>query len=739
MGLAVDSAGNLFIADATDACIREVNAVTGIITTVAGIGNSPGSSGDGGQATAAQFLWPNGIAVDSAGDLFISDSGNNRVREVNAATGVITTIAGNGTAGYAGDGGPATAAELNSPYELALDAAGNLFIPETSNACVRELNLSTGIISTVAGGGSGEGNSASDASLSFPTSVAVDSAGNLFIADRFAGAIREVSAASPQVTVSLQSPTVTVRDAGGIFNGMPFSATATVAGANGAAGASLEGVTPTLTYYTGRQVSGTGSVTAPTAAGTYTVVASFAGSADYAAAQSAPVSFQITQATPTITWPAPAAITYGTKLGSTQLDAAASWTVGGTSGSVPGTFTYTPTAGTMLSAGNNHTLAVTFTPTDTTDYATATQTTTINVNRANPAISWPAPAAITYGTKLGSTQLDAAASWTVGGTSGSVPGTFTYTPAAGTVLSAGNNRTLAVTFTPTDTTDYATATRSTEITVVGPVSLATSTITLPPSQIAAHGVATVTLTARDANGNRELGGGLNVVFKVGGSGAGQIGAVTDNKNGTYTATFTAGTVAGTETITAAIGGKTMISKATATVVPGPVSPSKATIRVSTSNPIQVGGTAVVTLTARDAYGNLETAGGSTVTFRLGSGSARGTFGPVVFQNGTYTATFTASVAGNNTIIGTIDGQSVASQTPTVIVVGGTANHSPSAMMLPSPIALGGETIPVTAPGVAVNSSPGNAAEDGGLIDAALRAWLLDDSTGRSRLDPLFEP
>ncbi len=133
---------------------------------------------------------------------------------------------------------------------------------------------------------------------------------------------------------------------------------------------------------------------------------------------------------------------------------------------MPGTFVYTPPAGTVLTAGNHQTLSVSFTPTDTIHYTTASATVAINVLQATPVISWPAPAVIVYGTALSSTQLDATASWTVGGVNGSVAGTFTYTPAAGTVLDVGNNQTLSVSFAPTDATDYTPAAAMTTIDVI---------------------------------------------------------------------------------------------------------------------------------------------------------------------------------------------------------------------------------------------------------------------------------
>ncbi len=167
----------------------------------------------------------------------------------------------------------------------------------------------------------------------------------------------------------------------------------------------------------------------------YTLSCAYTSDGNFASANSM-VTVTVTQATPTIIWDNPAPIVYGTALGSNQLDANAS---------VPGTFTYTPAAGTILTAGSGKALSVSFTPADTADYTTATATATINVSKATPSITWADPAAIIYGTTLSSAQLDASAS---------VPGTFTYTPALGAVLDAGNGQALSVSFTPTDAADY---------------------------------------------------------------------------------------------------------------------------------------------------------------------------------------------------------------------------------------------------------------------------------------------
>jgi sugar lactone lactonase YvrE len=200
-GVAVDSAGNIYIADNVTR-IRKVTVSTGIITTVAGNGTQ-GYSGDGGPATSAQLNLL-AVAVDSAGNIYISDWGNNRIRKVTAATGIISTVAGNGAMGYSGDGGPATSASLFAPVGVAVDGAGNIYISDMSNNRIRKVTASTGIISTVAGNGtfgySGDGGPAINAGLRGPAGVAVDRAGNIYIADQNWGSgnerIRRVTAST---------------------------------------------------------------------------------------------------------------------------------------------------------------------------------------------------------------------------------------------------------------------------------------------------------------------------------------------------------------------------------------------------------------------------------------------------------------------------------------------------------------------------------------------------------------
>ena len=215
-GVAVDANDNLFIADAGNFRIREVNA-NGLITTVAGNGTES-DTGDGGAATNATLNWPEGVAVDANGNLFIADLDNNRIRQV-ATNGIITTVAGDGTWGYSGDGGPATNAELSSISHVAVDAAGNLYIADSANHLIRKMDTN-GIITTVAGDGaqgySGDGGPATNASLYFPEGLAVDANGNLFIADNGNGGIRKVDTNGIITTVATAAdPTSVTVDAVG--------------------------------------------------------------------------------------------------------------------------------------------------------------------------------------------------------------------------------------------------------------------------------------------------------------------------------------------------------------------------------------------------------------------------------------------------------------------------------------------------------------------------------------------
>ncbi|MCX6290134.1 MAG: IPTL-CTERM sorting domain-containing protein [Bacteroidetes bacterium] len=204
-GVAVDASGNVYFADRDDHTVREINTA-GIISTICGIPGNGGYSGDGGPATSAQISGPQGLAVDAAGNLYIGDSGNNRIRKITTSTGIITTVAGNGNGGYSGDGGPATSATLNSPHGIAFDNTGKLYFADYQNNVVRKINAS-GVISTIAGNGtagySGDGGPALSAVLSWPSDVAVDASGNVYVSDQANFVVRKISApAAPVPTLS---------------------------------------------------------------------------------------------------------------------------------------------------------------------------------------------------------------------------------------------------------------------------------------------------------------------------------------------------------------------------------------------------------------------------------------------------------------------------------------------------------------------------------------------------------
>ena len=213
--VAFDAAGNLIIADCQNRRIRKVNASSGIITTIAGTG-AEGHSGDGDQATLAMLHRAVDLAIDTAGNIYFADSVDNLVRKI-STTGVITTVAGTytaeayiGLAGYSGDGGPAKSATLNVPTGVAVDSTGNLYIADARNHAIRKVRPSDGFIFTIAGNGkgagtdtgsfSGDGGLASQAGLNTPEGVAVDPAGNFYIADMENYRIRKVTANNNVIT-----------------------------------------------------------------------------------------------------------------------------------------------------------------------------------------------------------------------------------------------------------------------------------------------------------------------------------------------------------------------------------------------------------------------------------------------------------------------------------------------------------------------------------------------------------
>ena len=285
-GLAVDSKGNLYIAEAESDTVQKVDVSTGLISTVAGVGTN-GYSGDGGPSVNAYLDTPTSVAVDAAGNVYIADSMNNAVRRVAASSGIITTVAGTGSAANPGDpnygdGGPATSADLKWPEFLTVDPVGNIYIGDYANAVVREVNAQTGIIHTIAGNGTpgytGDGGLATDAEMRMPSGLAIGSTGTLYIADTLNYRLRAVttgagSPTTPYVTVIASDPKPTMAE----------TVTLTASVVNGA-GASVSG--GQITWYDGTKLLGQSSVasdgtasllTELNQAGSHPIVASYAG------------------------------------------------------------------------------------------------------------------------------------------------------------------------------------------------------------------------------------------------------------------------------------------------------------------------------------------------------------------------------------------------------------------------------------------------------------------------------
>jgi len=414
VGIAVDTRGIIYISDdGTNTVFIE----------------TPASDGYAQSALSTSPLnWPSGITVDGAGNIYVGDSGNSRVLKEDLADPPSLTFAGT----VVGSTSP------DSPQTVTVENAGNaaLSFPAASagnnpsiTADFTLNNSGASACPLIGASSSTPGTLAAGAScllpISFTPTVAGALNGSLVLTDN------NLNAAAPGYAVqsitlggtgTQATPTITWAAPAAITYGTPLSATQLNATAS---------VSGTFTY---SPAAGT-----VLTAGLQTLTATFTptDSVDYTTA-TATVTLTVNQATPTITWFTPAAITYGTLLSATQLNA---------SSPVAGGFTYSPAAGTVLTAGS-HTLSVSFAPTDNTDYTTATATVTLTVNQATPTITWATPTAITYGTPLSATQLNA---------SSPVAGGFTYSPAAGTVLNAGT-QTLTVTFAPTDTIDYTTAT-----------------------------------------------------------------------------------------------------------------------------------------------------------------------------------------------------------------------------------------------------------------------------------------
>jgi sugar lactone lactonase YvrE len=322
-GVARDAAGNMYIAEMYGR-VRKV-APDGVITTVAGTGVA-GYSGDGGPATSAQVRDLTGLCLDGSGNLYLADRSDHRIRKVSPA-GIITTVAGNGVRGFSGDGGPATAAQLSGPSGVTVDSAGNIYIADAGNSRVRKVSPG-GVMSTVAGNGSqtygGDGGPATSAQIGVPFGVALSSSGDLYISDYYNNRIRVVRAGGTVPALSITTPSPLLQGTVGAAYSQPLSAsggstpyTWSVASGSLPAGLTLNG---------GGTIFGT-----PTSAGS----SSFTVQVRDSAGTAVTASFALTVA------PAPLTIATNSPLPAASVGIPYSQTFSATGGSAPYTWTMT--------------------------------------------------------------------------------------------------------------------------------------------------------------------------------------------------------------------------------------------------------------------------------------------------------------------------------------------------------------------------------------------------------------
>ena len=516
VGVAVDGAGNLFIADTYNNVIREVIAATSKIITVAGTGFS-GYTGDGGAATDATLFHPLGLAMDGVGNVFIADMGNSVIRKVDQSTGMITTVAGNGYSGLAGDGGLATQAQLGNPNGVAVDGSGNLYISDSNNHVVRLVNAQTGFISTIVGTGSsgysGDGAAASNATLHYPTDVALDTLGNLFISDTYNNVVREVSSSSIVVTGAATTTTVSSL-APSIVYGQSSTLRATVAA-----------VAPSTSVPTGQvqfQVDGV-NVGSPVDlvngvasfeltqlnAGTHTVSASYLGDGvNMLGSSSSNVTQLVTRAALTIqagdqsktygdtldlgnSGFTATGLQYGETVGLVTLTSAGSTATVGV-----GTYAITPNAasGGTFNAGN---------------YAITYQTGTLTVNKAHLTVSADAVSKTYDGQAF--TGFTATISGFVNGeTVGVLSGTASFSGAATTAVNAGSYAITVSQGTLTATNYDFTAFKAGTLTITK----ATATVVVTPYNVTYDGLSHTATVTSIAGVNGETGATVGTVTPV---------------------------------------------------------------------------------------------------------------------------------------------------------------------------------------------------------------------------------
>ncbi len=650
VGLAIDASGDIFLADSGNNRIRRVDAVTGIITTVAGNGTA-GFAGDGGLATAASLNTPDGVAIDSAGDLYIADSGNNRIRFINAATGIISTMAGTGVAGFNGDGILATTASLNNPLTVLLNSSGNLLIADSLNYRVRLLDMSSGLIWTLAGNGSstaccgiGNGVQATEAVLDAPAGLAQSTSGSVFISELQGNRVREVSLPSP-----FASTAVTISaNAASVPSGNPVTLTATLSAINGlAANATgevefINGTTPLTAVPV---ANGSAAFTTTTLSqGVHTINAIYSGNSAFGYAVAPPFSITITAPQASVALaasPNPATANQPITLTATLTPSTATGTVTFLNGTtVLGTATTTTSnvvtlSGITLAAGNYSLTAQYggssgFSPATSpvvslTVQATSSVVVTSSADPSNTKQSVTFTATVTPATATGTVQfLDGA---TRLGSATLSNGVATFTPAS---LNEGTHSITA------SYAGDANDTSATSAVLTQTVQASSSVVVISSANPAVTGATvtfTATVTPSAATGNVQFLDGTTVLGTV---------AVTSG-----VASFTTSTLSqGSHSIAAAYAGDVNDTSATSAVLAQTIQASSSVVVISSANPAVVGATVTftATVTPSTATGNVKFLDGTTLLGTVALTSGVASFTTSTLSQGSHS--ITAAYAGD---------------------------------------------------------------------------------------------
>ena len=696
---AIDAAGNLYIADTDNSVIRMLTP-GGILSTVAGnFAAGPGYSGDNGPAISAQLEYPEAVAVDAAGNLYIADSGNypsqgggwsSVIRKV-SPTGVITTVAGNGTEGYTGDNGPATSAQLYGPWDVTVDGSGNLYIVDAYNNAIRKVDVSDAPSILFPNTNYNAVSAAQYANvMNFGNTAltinSINTSANFALGGTQASCNSSSQALNPAVSCVLGidfAPQATGTISGSVIladnavNGTGGAQTIALSGVANPASQSITftgpgpqtyGVSPiTLTASATSSlpvgfslVSGpaslSGSTLTITGAGSVTVQATQAGNADYATATPVNVTFSVAQAQPTVnTWPSASAITYGQTLASSSL-------TGGSSTPSGGSFAFT-VSGTSPTAGASA-QSVTYTPADSTDYANVIGSVNVTVYKATPTITAaPTASSIIYGQSLASSNLTGGSASANGGFAFTTPATK---PAVGTSSQS-------VTFTPADPTDYGTASGSVNVTV-GKATLTATANNLARNINTANPTLTYTVTGY-VNGD-----GSSVVS---GAASCSTTATTSSPTGNYPITCTVGTLSAQNYTFTMVAG-------TMYVAPGI---TESNVSVSQAMPVTAG--SVITVSDTATNNGVATAAGTVMFYFSTTTSASG---------GVYANRSTGQLAVNASTTGSTNITVPSNLTGSYYVVAcvATCSSTPITIVQPPPAVLTesnvsvSQSMPVTA-------------------------------------------